>query len=188
MSDDGVAASQETGEPSSSQGSPTNVKKKAKKKKASPERKANAKSKSSAQAIKVANVCVAARCGQKKTGKATWCSTHRPLHQALEYQSKKAGHLKTHEAIFADAEKAASAFERFEKENPPGQYRKSVVDWLAWGKSFGVRRESSIPSKRRRWTFGTTLATRRIEATAMPKLVLCGRSWISTEKELTRRS
>ena len=47
--------------------------------------------------------------------------------------------MKTHAAVFADAEKAASAFERFEKENPPGQYRKSVVDWSAWGKSFVVR-------------------------------------------------
>ena len=122
MSDDGVAASQETNEPSSSQGSPTKVKRKAKKKKASPKRKANAKSKSSAQTIKVANVCVAARCGRKKAGKAKWCLTHRPLFQALEYQSKKAGHMNTHEAIFADAEKAASAFECFEKENPPAQY------------------------------------------------------------------
>ena len=77
---------------------------------------------------------------EKKSGKAKWCTKHHPLYQALEYQSKKAGNQKTHEAIFADTKKAASAFERFEKENPPGQYRKSVVDWSAWGKSFGVRK------------------------------------------------
>ena len=86
LSDDGVAASQETGEPSSSQGSPIKCKRKAKKKRASPKRKANAKSKSSTQKMKVKNVCVAVCCGQNQAGKAKWCSKHRPLYRALEYQ------------------------------------------------------------------------------------------------------
>ena len=97
------------------------------------------KAKSKAKAKKEQPRCFAAQCPNQKAGKSRFCLHHRPMYQSIEYQAVKARTLPQVQRVFLGAEQAAEAFKKWEKENPPGQGRKSLIDWGAWEKSFGVR-------------------------------------------------
>eukprot|EP00969_Alexandrium_andersonii_P186703 8249211-Alexandrium_andersonii.AAC.1 len=58
----------------------------------------------------------------------------------MRYQAVAAGALTTFSEIMSDPQKAAMALDKFRKENYiAGKFRKKLIDWAHWKRSFGIR-------------------------------------------------
>ena len=105
-----------------------------------------AKAKSSAKS-KEDKQCYISGCENKKTGKHKSCSDHKKVVDAILYQAEKQGKKAEVEKVLSDSVQAAKAIREFLQDNPPGKFRKKLIDFTQWLKTYST--ETSL--KAREW-------------------------------------
>ena len=101
--------------------------------------KAAAKSKGKAKdKNKPDKACYIPGCPNTKSGKQKCCSDHKKVVEAILYQADKAGKKAEVEKILLDPVTAAKAVRDFEADNPPGRFRKKIIDFTVFLKTYSV--------------------------------------------------
>lgn len=109
----------------------------------------SAKGKSSSSASSCCFVC-----SQRKTPNSRFCRRHLRLHDAMKYQAEKSGEVQTFGIVMDNRDKCEQALSEFEESNPPGRFRKQIVDWTQFKRTHGVevaitdRQEEELMDKR----------------------------------------
>ena len=103
-------------------------------------KKAGAKAKSKAGSRK----CIMATCQETKVGNTRFCAEHRPMADGIWSQAQDAGKEEEAKAILYDEAKCAMALMKWQKENPPGKYRKKLIDWAQWQRTFDVKSKVTV--------------------------------------------
>ena len=80
--------------------------------------------------------CFISGCLEKKCGKHKTCTSHKKTVDAILYQAEKSGKKAEVERVLADPVMAAKAVMDFEAENPPGKFRKKLIDFAVWLKTY----------------------------------------------------
>ena len=107
--------------------------------------KAKAKNAAKARAVKA---CFAASCDRKAKAHSRFCQDHHRDAEAIRYQAKQTKdpaqrkeRMEAVEHALSDPAKAKLALEDFARLNPPGRFRKGLVDWTVFVQRFGKRME-----------------------------------------------
>ena len=95
------------------------------------------KAKSKAKGSNVTRNCFI--CPERKKSNSRFCKGHHGSMENIRNQAIRDGKVEVFNDLFYDEIKCRSALERFDKENPPGKFRKRLIDWHSWSKAFGVR-------------------------------------------------
>lgn len=109
-----------------------NGSKKAKTKRQAP---ANKKANSSKKADEKALCFV---CPVRKIGKTRFCKAHKKTYDAIRYQADQAGERALFDKLMEDPEKARESIVEFERNNAGGRWRKRLIDWVQWKRTYGV--------------------------------------------------
>ena len=99
--------------------------------------KAQPKAKGKAKAV-VDKACYISGCPEKKSGKHRSCGGHKKTLDAILYQAEKSGKKSEVEKILSDPVMASKAVRDFEAENPPGKFRKKLIDFTQWLKTYST--------------------------------------------------
>ena len=78
------------------------------------------------------NGCYIAGCEEKKSGKHKSCAEHKKIVDAILYQAEKQGKKAEVEQVLADPVQASKSVQEFEANNPPGRFRKKLIDFTQW--------------------------------------------------------
>ena len=117
---------------------------------------AKAKAKSRAepkQCKKGSKKCFAAHCQTPKAGKARFCSLHRPMADGILQQAVEQGKEEDAQQLLHDEAKCSMALIEWERDNPPGKYRKKLIDWAAWQRKFDIKTKVTIREGETAWSW-----------------------------------
>ena len=92
-------------------------------------------------------MCFIATCENKKLAKSKFCKVDKAAVDAILYQAEKKGAaVKAKvEAVLSDPVQCAKAVADFHKENPPGRFRKKLIEFSQWLKTYSI--EKSITER-----------------------------------------
>ncbi len=62
------------------------------------------------------------------------CNRHNKDLEAMRFQAQKSGEAKVMADVEADPSKLALALDEFDRMNPPGRFRKQLIDWTQFKK------------------------------------------------------
>ncbi|CAE7191932.1 unnamed protein product [Symbiodinium sp. KB8] len=82
--------------------------------------------------------CFISFCDNRKVGKHKCCGEHKKVVDAILYQADKAGKKAEVERVLSDPNQAAKPVRDFEAENPPGKFRKKLIDFTQWLKTYST--------------------------------------------------
>ena len=145
-------------------------------------KKAKPKAKASAgrKAPNGSKKCFAAGCTESKKGKARFCAYHRPMADSIKSQGEAAGKLQEAEQLLNDEAKCAMALQQWERDNPPGKYRKKLIDWSQWQRQFKIKTVVIVREGQTQWTWDE-LVEEKGEAGWPAERILA--KWNSWEKD-----
>lgn len=106
------------------------------------EQKPRGKAKEKAKAKKnVDFYCFAAECPERRKTHSRWCPPHHRLSESMLYQAGKAVPPQTAalNQVLSDPGKARLALDSFSSENCEGRFRKKLIDWTSFQRTYGVR-------------------------------------------------
>ena len=83
------------------------------------------------------NACYIAGC-EKKVRKQKSCAEHKKIVDAILYQAEKQGKKAEVEQVLADPVQASKSVQEFEANNPPGRFRKKLIDFTQWLKTYST--------------------------------------------------
>jgi len=83
--------------------------------------------------------CFIMACEMKVKNNSKFCHQHFNVHAGLRSQAAKSGKLDVFEQAFSKVESATRACEDWDEANPPGTFRKALVDWHQFEKRHGHR-------------------------------------------------
>ena len=98
-------------------------------------------------------LCFIADCDSKKLGKSKFCGDHKKVTDAILYQAGKAGKKQEVERTLSDPTACTKAVREFEAENPPGRFRKKLIDFTQWLKTYSVETASTSRDVLELYTF-----------------------------------
>ena len=98
--------------------------------------KKDAKPKAKSKAVDEDKRCTILRCHLKRKAKAVYCINHARDVAAMKYQAEKQGESGLFDELATDATKLSEALEEFDRVNPKGRWRKGLIDWTQFKKSF----------------------------------------------------
>lgn len=115
--------------------------------------KKDAKPKAKSKAVDEDKRCTILRCHLKRKAKAVYCINHARDVAAMKYQAEKQGESGFFDELATDATKLSEALEEFDRVNPKGRWRKGLIDWTQFKKSF--THTNSITQRRgeEEWTW-----------------------------------
>ena len=93
-------------------------------------------------------------CVNKKKSNSRFCLVHNPPAEAIKSQAVAKNELKAFEEVMYNKEKCTLAIEEFMRENPPGKFRKKLIDFGQWKKTMVSGPRSR--SMRTRWSSAPT--------------------------------
>ena len=87
-------------------------------------------------------LCFIATCPNKKLAKSKFCKVDKAAVDAIIYQAEKKGpSIKAQvEAVLNDPVQCCKAVADFHKENPPGRFRKKLIDFSQWLKTYSIEK------------------------------------------------
>jgi hypothetical protein len=85
--------------------------------------------------------CFALACPHNKVKGSKWCKEDTAAIKTMRYQAVQDSVYSTFERLMSDPTFAAKALADFKRENPPHQFRKKLIDWRIWKKTFGITLE-----------------------------------------------
>ena len=68
-------------------------------------------------------------CPNKKKANSRFCLVHNPPAEAIKSQAVAKNELQAYESVMYSKEKAALAIGQFMMDNPPGKFRKKLIDF-----------------------------------------------------------
>ena len=80
--------------------------------------------------------CFVAGCSVKKVGTKKFCSRHKRDAEAMQHQAKKAGEEEACKNLWICPHRARLALEQFDRDNPQGRFRKNLIDWAQYKRSY----------------------------------------------------
>ena len=92
-------------------------------------------------------LCFIIACEAKCKPNNKFCHHHFNVAAGLRAQAIKANKLRLYEATMSDPDKATSAANDWDDMNPPGCYRKALIDWGAFEKKHGQRSSVTFRSE-----------------------------------------
>ena len=98
-------------------------------------------------------MCGVMNCVEKKKGNSGECSKHTRDIAAMRFQAEKAGELKYFEALLRNREQLAKALDEFDRQNPPGRFRKTLIDWALFKRTFAVTISVTVRASEEEWTW-----------------------------------
>ena len=90
---------------------------------------------------KAASAKICFVCPEKQRSHSKWCAHHHKMVECMRHQAGRDGKRALVDSALSDPEKARLCLTQFEKESPPGAFRKKPIEWSAFEKSFGKRHE-----------------------------------------------
>ena len=93
--------------------------------------------------VPIKHQCFVARCAAKKKTGSKCCSPHMKDLGALRYQADKKKESALMLEIEADPVRLEGALAEFARINPPGKFRKDLVDWSMFRKTFSVTKANT---------------------------------------------
>ena len=122
--------------------------------------------------------CFAARCVEKKKKGGKCCPTHMKDLEAMRYQAEKKGQSESRymKKLEEDSVKLDGALADFARLNPPGKFRKSLIDWTQFSKKFGVTQNHTMRQSEEEYTWDDWLDEKT------------GRGWLREIQRSTCRS
>ena len=115
--------------------------------------KAKAKAKTQASAKSGDKLCFVINCGSSKKANSRFCEAHRQAADNIKTQAVANGTPEYAEQILYDAVKCTAAIEQWMKENPPGRFRKQLIDWTVWSRMFDVKTRITIRTGFTAWNW-----------------------------------
>ena len=94
-------------------------------------------------------------CPNKKKANSRFCLVHNPPAECIKNQAVAKNELKAFDEVMYNKEKCKLAVEEFMRENPPGKFRKKLIDFGQWRKSYGVRTSTAVHENESEFTAGT---------------------------------
>ena len=91
-----------------------------------------------ASRAKTSKQCFAFDCSNVCKNKRKWCQHHFNCDSCLHGQAKKTGNMDAYKQAMADPRTARKAFDDWDAESPPGVRQKTLVEWGAWKKRYGI--------------------------------------------------
>lgn len=79
-------------------------------------------------------------CPKTKKTNSKWCAAHHSTVESITYQAKRDNQMEALSQVLGDPVKALKAIEDFERESPPGRFRRQLIDWSMWRRRYGVKR------------------------------------------------
>ena len=89
-----------------------------------------------AKAIDPDKMCTILRCTGKRKAKALYCLNHARDVAAMKYQAEKQGEAGFFDELVTNAERLTEAVEEFDRVNPKGRFRKSLIDLTLFKRRF----------------------------------------------------
>lgn len=100
------------------------------------------------------STCFVHGCDARKKGNSDMCADHHKVKESIRYQAERDTEMKSFNEIFSDPFKAEMAINKFRKENfIDGKFRKKLIDWASWKRTFGVRVSYTTRTPEELWDF-----------------------------------
>ena len=119
----------------------------------------------------VDKTCFISFCENRKAGKHKCCGDHKKVVDAILYQAEKAGKKAEVERALSDPNQAAKAVRDFEAENPPGKFRKKLIDFTQWLKTYTTETAHTNRERLELYTF-QDFSDEKTSAGWDPKVIL----------------
>ena len=84
------------------------------------------------------SLCYILVCDERKNGKSKYCKEHKKVTDAILYQAERQNRKAEVEKVLSEQVQCTKAVQDFQKENPPGRFRKKLIDFGQWFKTYSV--------------------------------------------------
>lgn len=105
------------------------------------------------KAIEAKDKCFITLCPDKKRTGKKCCAKHERDVEAMSYQAKRSGESDFFDKMASDPTKLGLALADFDKNNPPGRFRKALIDWTQYKKIFAHKTERVAQEKEEQYTW-----------------------------------